>query len=45
LTGELVAECGGDGVSECEGGDLVEIGAGVALSSDKVTEGRWGVTA
>jgi hypothetical protein len=24
LTGEVVSECGGDGVGECEGGDLVD---------------------
>jgi hypothetical protein len=45
LTGEVVAECGGDGVGECECGDLVVHGAGVTLGSDEASEGEWGVAA
>jgi hypothetical protein len=45
LTGHVVLECGGDGISECEGRGLVEYGANIALGSYKATEGGWGVTA
>jgi hypothetical protein len=45
LTGEMVAECGGDGAGECEGGYLVEHRAGVTLGSVKASQSRWGVTA
>jgi hypothetical protein len=37
LTGGVVAECGGDGIGECEGADLVEHGAGATLSSNKAS--------
>jgi hypothetical protein len=43
LKGEVVADCRGDGVGECEGGHMEEHGAGVALGSARQRRvgGAW----
>jgi mannose/cellobiose epimerase-like protein (N-acyl-D-glucosamine 2-epimerase family) len=43
LAGEVVAECGGNGVGEGEWRDVVEHGACVALGSYQASECGWGV--
>jgi hypothetical protein len=43
LAGEVVAECGGNGVGEGEWWDVVEHGACVALGSYQASECGWGV--
>jgi hypothetical protein len=43
LAGEVVAECGGNGVGEGEGRDVEEHGACVALGSYQATKCGWRV--
>jgi hypothetical protein len=43
LTGEVVADCGGNGVGEGEWWDVVEHGACVPLGSYHASECGWGV--